>query len=70
MRIELLPYGIKVTSINPGACETEFSVVRFKGDQERADKVYQDFDPLTPEDIAIINKVAGNGLDEFGYDRL
>ncbi len=52
MRIELLPYGIKVTSINPGACETEFSVVRFHGDQERADKVYEGFDPLTPQDIA------------------
>ncbi len=52
MRIELLPFGIKVTAINPGACETEFSVVRFKGDKERADKVYKDFDPLTPEDIA------------------
>lgn len=52
MRIELLPFGIKVTAINPGACETEFSVVRFHGDQERADKVYQGFDPLTPEDIA------------------
>ena len=52
LRIELLPFGIKVTSINPGACETEFSVVRFKGDKERADKVYENFDPLTPEDIA------------------
>jgi len=52
MRIELLPYGIKVTSINPGACETEFSEVRFKGDKERAKKVYQDFDPLTPADVA------------------
>jgi NADP-dependent 3-hydroxy acid dehydrogenase YdfG len=52
MRIELLPFGIKVTSINPGACETEFSEVRFKGDKDRAKKVYQDFDPLTPEDVA------------------
>lgn len=52
MRIELLPFGIKVTAINPGACETEFSVVRYHGDQDRADKVYEGFDPLTPEDIA------------------
>ena len=52
MRIELLPFGIKVTSINPGACETEFSIVRYHGDKERADKVYEGFDPLTPEDIA------------------
>lgn len=52
MRIELLPFGIKVTAINPGACETEFSVVRYHGDQEKADKVYEGFDPLTPEDVA------------------
>jgi NADP-dependent 3-hydroxy acid dehydrogenase YdfG len=52
MRIELLPFGIKVTSINPGACETEFSIVRYHGDKERADKVYEGFDPLTPKDIA------------------
>jgi 3-hydroxy acid dehydrogenase/malonic semialdehyde reductase len=52
MRIDLLNYGIKVTSINPGACETEFSIVRFKGDQQRAKAVYDGFTPLTPEDIA------------------
>lgn len=52
MRIDLLPYGIKVTGIHPGAVETEFSEVRFKGDQERAKKVYEGFDPLVAEDIA------------------
>jgi len=52
MRIDLLNYGIKVTSINPGACETEFSVVRFKGDKQRADAVYDGFTPLKPEDVA------------------
>lgn len=52
MRIDLLPYGIKVTSINPGACETEFSLVRFKGDEEKAKAVYEGFTPLTPEDVA------------------
>jgi len=52
MRIELLPFGIKVTSINPGACETEFSIVRHHGDKDKADKVYEGFDPLRPEDIA------------------
>lgn len=52
MRIDLLPHGIKVTSINPGMIETEFSVVRFHGDEERAKKVYEGLNPLTPEDIA------------------
>lgn len=50
--IDLLPYGIKVTSVNPGACETEFSLVRFKGDEQKAKAVYDGFTPLTPEDVA------------------
>ena len=52
MRIDLLPYGIKVTGIHPGAVETEFSEVRFKGDTERAKKVYEGFEPLFAHDIA------------------
>jgi hypothetical protein len=52
MRIDLLPYGIKVTGIHPGAVETEFSEVRFKGDIERAKKVYAGFDALNADDIA------------------
>lgn len=52
MRIDLLPHGIKVTAIHPGAVETEFSEVRFKGDKERAKKVYEGFEPLRAEDIA------------------
>jgi len=52
MRIDLLPYGIKVTNINPGMAETEFSLVRFAGDETRAAKVYDDVDALQAEDIA------------------
>jgi 3-hydroxy acid dehydrogenase / malonic semialdehyde reductase len=52
MRIELLPYNIKVSSVNPGAAETEFSLVRFNGDEERAKKVYEGFTPLNPNDVA------------------
>lgn len=52
MRIDLLQHEIKVTSINPGAVETEFSIVRFKGDEERAKKVYEGFEPLIADDIA------------------
>lgn len=51
-RIDLLPYNIKVTQICPGAVETEFSTVRFHGDQARADKVYEGFDCLHGNDIA------------------
>jgi len=52
MRIDLLPYGIKVTGVHPGAVETEFSEVRFKGDKDRAGKVYDGFEPLVAADIA------------------
>lgn len=52
MRIDLLPHGIKVTAINPGMVETEFSVVRFKGDEGRAKKVYDGFEPLIANDVA------------------
>ncbi|MGN6639604.1 MAG: SDR family oxidoreductase [Mucilaginibacter sp.] len=52
MRLDLLPHGIKVTAIHPGAVETEFSLVRFKGDKARADKVYAGFEPLVAMDVA------------------
>lgn len=54
MRIDLNPYGIKVTGIHPGMVETEFSIVRFKGDAERAKNVYKGVNPLKAEDIADI----------------
>ncbi|MBR4301484.1 MAG: SDR family NAD(P)-dependent oxidoreductase [Bacteroidales bacterium] len=52
MRMDMVPYGIKVTNVAPGAVETEFSIVRFKGDQQRADNVYKGYEPLTGQDIA------------------
>jgi 3-hydroxy acid dehydrogenase / malonic semialdehyde reductase len=52
MRIDLLPHHIKVTAINPGMVETEFSIVRFDGDTDRAKKVYAGLEPLSPDDIA------------------
>ncbi len=54
MRIDLLPYHIKVTTIHPGAAETEFSIVRFKGDASKADAVYNGYQALQAEDIANI----------------
>lgn len=52
MRVELLPFGVKVGSIAPGMVDTEFSNVRFKGDNERAKNVYKGVTPLSPADVA------------------
>ncbi|MCX6251851.1 MAG: SDR family NAD(P)-dependent oxidoreductase [Bacteroidetes bacterium] len=52
MRIDLLPFSIKVTLISPGAADTEFSIVRFKGDKNVADNVYKGYTPLQAEDVA------------------
>jgi 3-hydroxy acid dehydrogenase / malonic semialdehyde reductase len=54
MRIDLLPYGIKVTVIHPGAAETEFSLVRFKGDETKAGLVYDGYKALQAKDVADI----------------
>lgn len=52
MRLDLNPHGIRVIGVHPGLVETEFSLVRFKGDANRSKKVYEGFQPLTPDDIA------------------
>lgn len=52
MRLDLLPLGIKVTNVAPGAVETEFSLVRFKGDEEKSANVYAGFEPLKADDVA------------------
>lgn len=52
MRIDLLRHKIKVTAIHPGAADTEFSLVRFKGDKLQASKVYEGYQPLSAEDVA------------------
>ncbi len=52
MRLDLFGTPLRVSSVDPGMVQTEFSVVRFHGDEERADKVYQNIQPLTPDDVA------------------
>jgi len=52
LRLDLLGTSVKVTTIDPGLAETEFSIVRFRGDKKRAEDVYEGYEPLQPEDIA------------------
>ena len=52
MSIDLVGTNVRVSSIDPGAVETEFSLVRFRGDEEKAEKIYEGYTPLTPEDVA------------------
>lgn len=63
MRLDLTKHGIKVTNVAPGAVHTEFSEVRFKGDQTRAEKVYEGYDALKPEDIADVIAYAVSAPD-------
>lgn len=56
MRLDLIPYGIKVSNVAPGAVNTEFSTIRFKGDQQKAVAVYKGFEPLYAENIADVIK--------------
>lgn len=70
MRRDLVEFGIKVSAIHPGAVETEFSLVRFKGDQDRASKVYLGFEPLVAKDIAeavefVLSRPAHVNIDDL-----
>lgn len=70
MRLDLLKHGIKVSSVSPGAVETEFSVVRFHGDSERAKQVYNGFTPLNAGDVAetilfILTRPAHVNIDDI-----
>jgi len=70
MRIELMPHGIKVSTIAPGAVDTEFSLVRFRGDEQKAAQVYQGFIPLSGKDIAetilfVLNRPPHVNIDDL-----
>ncbi len=70
MRLELTEFGIKVTNIQPGAVETDFSVVRFKGDDKRAATVYAGYEPLIAEDIADAISYCVNAPDRVSIAEL
>ena len=70
LRGELLGRPIRVTEILPGMVETDFSLVRFKGDQERAAKVYQGITPLTPEDVADVIGFAATRPSHVNLDQI
>ena len=70
MRIELMPFGIKVSTVAPGAVDTEFSLVRFRGDREKTDQVYKGFSPLIAKDVAetiwfVISRPAHVNIDDI-----
>ncbi|MFY9345185.1 MAG: SDR family NAD(P)-dependent oxidoreductase [Planctomycetota bacterium] len=70
IRMEMLGTGIRVTSVDPGLVETEFSLVRFRGDRERAAKVYQDTRPLTADDVAECVLFAANRPAHVNIDSM
>ena len=70
MRLELTEFGIKVTNVQPGAVETDFSKVRFKGDEERAATVYAGYEPLIAEDIADVISYCVNAPERVSIAEL
>lgn len=70
MRMDLLEYGIRVSQIAPGAVETEFSLVRFKGDKKAAENVYKGFQPLLAENIAEVTYFVSSMPDHVNINDL
>ncbi len=70
LRQDVLGTPIRVTSVDPGMVETDFSLVRFRGDQERASKVYKDVKPLTPQDVADVIVWAAGRPDHVNIARV
>ena len=65
-----MPFGIKVSTVAPGAVDTEFSLVRFRGDREKTDQVYKGFSPLIAKDVAetiwfVISRPAHVNIDDI-----
>jgi NADP-dependent 3-hydroxy acid dehydrogenase YdfG len=70
MNVDLFGTRVRMSSVDPGAAETEFSIVRFHGDEERAKHIYDGFQPLTAEDIADAVWYVANAPDHVNVSKL
>lgn len=69
MNLDLVGTGVRVSSVDPGLVQTEFSRVRFRGDDERAEEVYQGYTPLSPDDIADVVRYVANAPEHVNIHR-